>query len=67
MRKYCGCWLRREKAWGDGVVAYKFTCPYCGKSEYSAWEHREEREIKCVYCGRKYPNPYYEEEENGDG
>ena len=47
-------------------MAYKFTCPHCGRSEYSAAGHRDKEKIKCVYCGKEYLNPYYKRKEDDD-
>ena len=44
-------------------MAYKWTCPYCGRSEYSASAFRDKKRIRCVYCSKEYRNPYYEGKE----
>lgn len=33
---------------------YRFTCPKCGKSSWSASEPKYLRKPACPYCGRKY-------------
>ena len=49
-------------------MAYKWTCSYCGRDEYSAAAHEDKELIRCIYCGRKYKNPYYKkEDDNGNG
>jgi len=40
---------------------YEWTCPYCGGKEYSAAAYRDKEKVECIYCGREYENPYYEE------
>lgn len=36
-----------------------WTCPHCGKRMYSSWERKNKRKVKCIYCHRKFNNPYY--------
>lgn len=40
-------------------MAYKWTCPYCGRDEYSAVPYEDKEKIRCVYCCKEYKNPYY--------
>jgi len=42
-------------------MVYKWRCPFCNEYEYSAYPWREKELIKCIYCGKEYGNPYYEE------
>lgn len=47
---------------------YEWVCPYCGGKEYSASDHKEQKNQRCAYCGRRYPNPYYKgDSETGEG
>lgn len=48
-------------------MAYKWTCPHCGRSEYSASPHREKKTIKCIYCTKEYKNPHCEKREVNNG
>lgn len=38
----------------------KWTCPWCGYIEYSAWERKEHKLVRCGRCEGEYFNPYYE-------
>lgn len=44
-------------------MVYKWTCPHCGGSEYSAAAFRDKEKIHCIYCGKEYENPHYEKKE----
>jgi len=47
-------------------MAYKWTCPHCGRAEYSAAAHEDEEKIRCIYCGKEYKNPYYKQRREND-
>ena len=48
-------------------MAYKFTCPNCDRDGYSAAGHEDQEWIRCIYCAKKYRNPYYREKRDDNG
>lgn len=54
-------WLRDMPCWTpiEEFSVVSWTCPYCGRKMYSAWERPDEETTECIYCGKVFENPYY--------
>lgn len=45
----------------------EWICPHCGGKEYSSWNREDKEKVRCIYCGKEYPNPYNRPWCSGDG
>ena len=44
-------------------MAVQWICPACSGEMYIAWPRQGEPEVICIYCARRFENPYFEGKE----
>lgn len=42
-------------------MTVEWKCPRCKQTMYSAWDKRNQKTTKCIYCGYYFHNKYYQE------